>query len=264
LPARCADGLDLGRLWQRSVRETAGQLEQDGLIPVPIAGSIVYMNARQPLASPTWTSRPRRSVVAGLVALAALAIVAPRAARAQGPQPASAVDARTDRARRRQAAAELHRQGADVDWRLASWEELSDWLARARRARLIHDRFAVDIDWRGYSLAELGDFEGRLVCVGELRSYGIAADWRLYSAVQLRELAALVRKQRASSPATAARSAGVPGAPFAFDPDAVLLPTTVAEELYRSFDDDDVLEPTSLRRRRRAEDRPLPLSSNRR
>lgn len=195
----------------------------------------------------------------GLAAFALLAAVAPARVVAQGPQHETPGDARADRQRRREAAAELRRQGVEVDWRLASWRELNDWVLRASRARLLHDRFAVDVDWRTYGIPELADFEGRLTRAENLRRYGVTVDWRLYTSPQLDELQAVVARQHASSSIKPLASAVPTGAANRFDPDDVLLPTYVAEELLRdNDDDDDVLPPSILGRPSRPGDRPLP------
>jgi len=195
----------------------------------------------------------------GLALFSILAAVAPSRPRAQGPQHEAPGDARADRQRRRDAAAELRRLGVEVDWRLASWNELEDWVMRAGRARRLADRFGVKIDWRTYGIPELADFEARLTRAADLRRLGVGVDWRLYSAPQMDELRSLVERQRASA-------ASKPIAPPIavgprFDPDDVLLPTTVAEELARdNDDDDDVLPPSIVGRPSRPEDRPLPPS----
>ena len=195
----------------------------------------------------------------GFAAFALLAAAAPARTRAQGPQHEAPSDARADRQRRREAAAEQRRQGVEVDWRLASWRELNDWAMRASRARLLHDRFAVDLDWRTYGVPELADFEGRLTRAANLRRYGVTVDWRLYTSPQLDELQAVVAKQHASGSIKPVAPAVPTGVANRFDPDDVLMPTYLAEELLRdNDDDDDVLPPSILGRPSRPEDRPLP------
>ncbi len=195
---------------------------------------------------------------------AVLAVVTSPLAFAQGPQREVSGDARADRQRRRDAAAELHRVGIDVDWRLASWMELNDWVMRSTRARSLHDRFGVDVDWRTYGVAELADFEGRLVRVANLRRYGVSVDWRLYGAAQLDELQAVVERQHASSALAPVSPAVKTDTAAGYDPDDVLPPTYLAQELARfnsNDEDDDVLPPSiSSRPSRRREDRPLPPS----
>jgi hypothetical protein len=197
----------------------------------------------------------------GLAAFLILISLAPARVRAQGPQREASGDVRADRQRRRDAAAELRRLGAEIDWRLASSGELNDWVMRAGRARRLAERFGVSVDWRSYGIPELADFEGRLTRAANLRRYGVSVDWRLYTSAQMDELQALVEKQHASG---ALQPVGPPVATDAglrFDPDDVLLPTTVAEELARdNDDDDDVMPPSIVGRPNRPEDRPLPPS----
>src|SRR5262249_57296133 len=138
-----------------------------------------------------------------------------------------------DQQLRRHAAATLRAQGFDVDWRLASWPELHDWTLRADEARLLRDRYGVIVDWRAYSLAEMKDWEGRIARATELRRLGIEADWRLYTARQLDELRVYLERARAQPP-TSPRPAQelVPAeVTLGFDPDAILVPTYVTEEL---------------------------------
>jgi hypothetical protein len=195
---------------------------------------------------------------------AVLAVVSSPLAFAQGPQREVSGDVRADRQRRRDAAAELRRVGIDVDWRLASWPELNDWVMRSTRARLLHDRFGVDVDWRAYGVAELADFEGRLIRVANLQRYGVSVDWRLYGAAQLDELQAVVERQRASSALEPVSPPMKTDTATRYDTDDVLPPTYLAQELarFKNIDeDDDVLPPSiSTRPSRRREDRPLPPS----
>lgn len=197
----------------------------------------------------------------GLAAFSILAAVAPARVRAQGPQHEAPADARADRQRRWEAAAQLRRLGVQVDWRLASWRELNDWVIRAGRARQLVDRFGVSVDWRTYGIPELVDIESRLTRAADLRRYGVSVDWRLYTAAQMNELQAVVERQHASGAIQPVRPPIATDAGLRFDPDDVLLPTYVAEELSRdNDDDDDVLPPSILGRPRLPEDRPLPPS----
>ncbi len=200
-----------------------------------------------------------------IAAFAILVAAAPSRAPAQGPQREVPADARTDGRRRRQAGADLASLGVQVDWRLASARELNDWVVRASRARLLRERFGVNVDWRTFGAPELADFEARLARVANLRRYGVSVDWRLYGAAQLDELLALLDKQRAWGALQPPAPPSANAAAARFDPDDVLLPTYVAEELARDNDDDDdddVLPPTvtNLGRPSRPEDRPLPPS----
>jgi hypothetical protein len=179
-----------------------------------------------------------------------------RAARAQtlGAAPEPAPNSPADKQRRRQAAIDLRRQGFDIDWRLASWPELHDWTLRADEARLLRDRYGVIVDWRAYALAEMKDWEGRISRAAELRRFSIEADWRLYTARQLDELRIYLERARSQPPTTPrpAQELVPPEVTLGFDPDAILVPTYVTEELSRDDADDAILEPNFSRARRRA------------
>jgi hypothetical protein len=200
----------------------------------------------------------------GLAVLSVVSIlgtVAPPGASAQGPRREESDDARVDGERRRDAAAELRRLGLQIDWRLASATELDEWLMRARRARVLRDRFGVDVDWRTHGVSELADFEGRLARAANLRRYGVTVDWRLYGIAQLDELQALVEKQHVSGALQPISPAATTATAPRDDRDEILPPTFLAQKLPRGFrGENDVLPPTSLGRRNRADDRPLPLS----
>jgi hypothetical protein len=194
--------------------------------------------------------RPRRVPLALALALSGVALLAAGVARAQQrPVPGTAQDQQD----RRHAAAVLRQQGFDVDWRLASSPELHDWTLRADEARVLRDRYGVIIDWRSYSMAEMKDWEGRIARATDLRRLGIEADWRLYTARQLDELRIYLERARAQPPSSPRPAQELVPAEvtLGFDPDAILVPTYVTEELSRDAGDDAILEPNFSRSRRR-------------
>jgi len=200
--------------------------------------------------------RPRRVPLVLALALSGAALLAGGAARAQQ-RPVSARPApgtAEDQQARRHAAALLRQQGFDVDWRLASFPELHDWTLRADEARLLRDRYGVVVDWRAYAMAEMKDWEGRIARATDLRRLGIDADWRLYTARQLDELRVYLERARAQPPSTPRPAQELVPAvvTLGFDPDAILVPTYVTEELSRDAGDDAILEPNFSRSHRRA------------
>jgi hypothetical protein len=206
----------------------------------------------------SWLHGPVRFVLAAAIfrfavccALAA-AVSAPAAVQAKTRAgPPSSLRAR-DQQRRRQWAAELRRQGLDVDWRLASWAELRGWTVRAAEARALREHFGVVVDWRTCALNDMRDWQGRIARATDLRRLGIDADWRLFSVRQLDNLRGFLEHERASVPHGAPTAYELAPAPETarFDPDAILLPTYVIEGLANADADDGVLEASfSLPRR---------------
>jgi hypothetical protein len=176
------------------------------------------------------------------------------AARAQGHEPDRPSPGATDQQRRRQAAAELRRKGFDVDWRLASWAELHDWNMRADEARLLAVHHGVRLDWRSFPLAEMKEWEARVARAAEMRRFGVDVDWRLYTMRQLDDLRAFLERTRAESPPPprSIQESVPPEVTLGFDPDAILVPNYVTEELSREDFDDMVLEPSFAHERRRS------------
>jgi hypothetical protein len=185
-------------------------------------------------------------------------------ARAEVRNPERPLSTSSDQQRRRQAAGELRVQGFDVDWRLASWDELHDWTLRAAEARLLRERFGVIVDWRPYALAEMRDWEGRIARAVDLRRFGVDADWRLYSGRQLDDLRAFLEHARAEAPSSTPRAQDLvpPEVTMGFDPDAILVPTYVTEELTRGETDDAILEPSFSRRARKPQRDALPTGGS--
>src|SRR5260221_7797920 len=131
-----------------------------------------------------------------------------------------------DQARRRQMAAELKRQGVDIDWRLATAAELQDWLLRAAEARALRDRCAMQTDWRTYSLVDLKDWNGRCARAAALAKLGLQVDWKAYTLPQLNALTAFVQQMR--SPDRGGAAPILPAdLPPGFDPDAIIIPSSV-------------------------------------
>ncbi|HVU53348.1 MAG TPA: hypothetical protein VHL80_21835, partial [Polyangia bacterium] len=152
----------------------------------------------------------------GCVALA-LALAMP-AARAH------AQTAAEDMGRRRQLAAELKRQGVEVDWRLASAADLEDWNRRVSEARTLNEGCDMQVDWRTASLADLKDMNARCARAAVLARWGLQVDWKNYSLQQLEGLQAFLRQMRAP------RANGAPPVlpaelPPGFDPDAIIIPS---------------------------------------
>jgi hypothetical protein len=181
------------------------------------------------------------------------AVVAPASARAQARDSTGPLLTSSDQQRRREAAGQLRAQGFDVDWRLATWVELHDWTLRAAEARLLRERFGVTVDWRAFALGDMRAWEGRIARAQDLRRFGVDADWRLYTERQLDDLRAFLERARAEAPRSAPRAQDLvpPEVTLGFDPDAILVPTYVTEELARAETDDAILEPAFSRRPRK-------------
>jgi hypothetical protein len=174
----------------------------------------------------------------------AAAVFAPAITQARGRTGSPSSLQAQDQHRRRQAAAELRRQGLNVDWRLASWAELHGWTLRATEARALRERFGVVVDWRACAPNEMRDWQGRIARASDLRGYGVEADWRLFTARQLDDLRGFLEHTRTSvphAPPTAFELAPSPET-VRFDPDAILLPTYVIEGLANVDADDGILE----------------------
>ena len=95
----------------------------------------------------------------------------------------------------------------------------------------------------------MADFEGRLICVANLRRYGVSVDWRLYGAARLDELQAVVERQHASRALEPVSRAMKTHRATRYDPDDLLPPTYLAQELARynnNNDEDDVLSPINI------------------
>jgi hypothetical protein len=94
-----------------------------------------------------------------------------------------------DSLRRAEAALELERLGAAVDWTKHTLSELQDFRDRAAAAIELQARFGIAVDWRQTSLPALRDIGLRATKSALLaRQHGVTVDWRRYSLRQLEGL----------------------------------------------------------------------------